>query len=243
MMLHTVQRSTLIFLALVAPLAAQAPANPSPLRAVTRTLYSEKTELFAEFRPLIVGQTTRLTAHLTRLGESFRARSEGKVSLTLSVDDAVVQARTGAPERPGVFRLMVTPTKPGRGRVVIDCVFADSSEHFVLEDVPVFADTDAALAKQTSAEKGLISWSKEKQWDADFATAPVQKQGTMLLIPASAVIREQGSTSVYVQKTPEAFELRTVKTATSQGANIAISEGLREEDRVVTRGTEKLPRK
>ena len=42
------------------------------LRAVTRTMYTNRTELFAEFRPLIAGQATRLTAHLTKLGERFQ---------------------------------------------------------------------------------------------------------------------------------------------------------------------------
>jgi hypothetical protein len=51
-----------------APARAQAPSAAPQLGAVTHTAYSKNTELFAEWRPLIVGEATRLTAHLTRTG-------------------------------------------------------------------------------------------------------------------------------------------------------------------------------
>ena len=100
---------------------AQGPAPaPAPLTAVTRTLYSKNTELFAEWRPLIVGEAIRLAAHLTRIGERFTPYTEAKVTLTLTVGNATATANADGPERPGVFRLNVTPTKAGTGRMVID---------------------------------------------------------------------------------------------------------------------------
>jgi multidrug efflux pump subunit AcrA (membrane-fusion protein) len=51
------------------------------------------------------------------------------------------------------------------------------------------------------------------------------------------------STRVYVQRNPEAFDLKEVKTGKSNGTYIEITEGLREGDRIVTRGGEKMPRK
>src|SRR4051812_49209819 len=89
----------------------QQAAAPPALSAMTRTLYTATTELFAEFRPLIVGEPTRLTAHLTRVGERFRPYTEGSVKLTLTVAGVVSEASAAAPERAGVFRLNVTPTK------------------------------------------------------------------------------------------------------------------------------------
>src|SRR5262245_17280919 len=55
-------------------------------RAVTRTLYTRITELFAEWRPFVVGEQTRLTAHLTRTVDRFRPYADGKVTLTLTVE-------------------------------------------------------------------------------------------------------------------------------------------------------------
>src|SRR2546425_1445645 len=141
------------FLCVVAvPIHGQQPAGPPQPRAVTRTIYIQNTELFAEWRPLIAGQTTRLTAHLTVTGDRFRPYTEGKVTLTLTVEGVTANAVADGPERPGVFRLNVTPTKGGAGRIVIDVAAASGTRHFVIDDVPVYEDVKAALAKEAPAE-------------------------------------------------------------------------------------------
>src|SRR5437867_4366734 len=97
--------------------SAQTARSAIQPRAVTRTMYTRHTELFAEWRPLVVGQPTRLTAHLTHTGDRFRAYADGKVMLTLTVGGVAANASADAPERPGVFRLNVTPTKVGSARI------------------------------------------------------------------------------------------------------------------------------
>src|SRR3954454_7713617 len=104
---------------MVSTASAQAPSPPAQLSAVTHTAYSKNTELFAEWRPLIVGEATRLTAHLTHTSrDGFKPYAEGKVTLTLTVEAVVANATAEGPERPGVFRLNVTPQKAGTGRIV-----------------------------------------------------------------------------------------------------------------------------
>src|SRR5437762_12851018 len=99
-------------LLIATPAFAQPPSAAHQPKAVTRTLYTRNTELFAEWRPLAVGEAT---AHLTRIGDRFRPYTEGKVTLTLTVEGATSDAAADGPERPGVFRLNVTPTKVGAG--------------------------------------------------------------------------------------------------------------------------------
>ena len=41
------------------------------LKSVSYTVYSEKSELFVEFKPLVVGSTSNFATHLTQLGERF----------------------------------------------------------------------------------------------------------------------------------------------------------------------------
>jgi hypothetical protein len=79
------------------PLSAQT-TSTTP-RAVTYTAYSKSTEFFAEWRPLIAGQSTRLTAHLTDTADRFTPYVEGKVTLTLTVDGVASNASADAPER------------------------------------------------------------------------------------------------------------------------------------------------
>jgi hypothetical protein len=57
-------------------------------------VYTRTTELFAEWRPLVVGQATHLTAHFTHSGDRFRPYTEGKVTLSLT-------PRNGSSSAPG----------------------------------------------------------------------------------------------------------------------------------------------
>jgi hypothetical protein len=185
-------------------------------RAVTRTMYIQNTELFAEWRPLVVGQATRLTAHLTRTVDRFLPYAEGKVTLTLTVDSVATNAAADGPERPGVFRLNFTPTKAGTGRVVIDVAAATGLRHFVFDDVPVYTDVRAALAKELAEETGLVSYAKERSWEEHFATAPVTAlfggAARIIVVPSTAIMRDGTTAHVYVQRTPELFELRALET-------------------------------
>jgi len=224
---------------------AQTPAPVAQPRAVTRTIYTRNTELFAEWPPFVVGQPTRLTAHLTHTGDRFRPYTEGTVTLILTVEGDVANARADAPERPGVFRLNVTPAKAGTGRVVIDVAAAAGRQHFVMDGVPVYPDTRAALANEAPDEEGLISYAKERSWEEDFATAPATVYfpgaGNILTVPAAALLHDGDKTLIYVQRTPERFELRQVKTRRTFGTAIEIVSGLKEGERVVVRGVDKMP--
>ena len=225
---------------------AQTPASAPQPRAVTRTIYTRNTELFAEWQPLVVGQPTRLTAHLTHTGDRFRPYTEGTATLTLTVEGDAVNAKADAPERPGVFRLNVTPTKAGTGRVVIDVAAAAGRQRFVMDGVPVYADTRAALANEAPEEEGLISYAKERSWEQDFATAPptvyFPGASNILTVPATALLHDGDKTLVYVQRTPERFELRQVRTRRTFGTAIEIVNGLKEGERVVVLGADKMPR-
>jgi len=168
------------------------------------------------------------------------------VTLTLTVEGDLANAKADAPERPGVFRLNVTPTKAGTGRVVIDVAAAAGRQHFVMDGVPVYPDSRAALANEAPEEEGLISYAKEQSWELDFATAPPTVHfpgaGNILTVPATALLHDGDKTLVYVQRTPERFELRQVKTRRTFGTAIEIVNGLKESERVVVLGADKMPR-
>src|SRR5829696_8255464 len=120
-MIHRGLLAAVFGIVIAASASGQAPASLPPLSAVTHTAYSRNTELFAEWRPLIAGEAARLTAHLTLTSTGgFKPYTEGKVTLTLTVGTVAANAAADGPERPGVFRLNVTPQRAGSGRIVID---------------------------------------------------------------------------------------------------------------------------
>jgi membrane fusion protein, heavy metal efflux system len=58
----------------------------------------------------------------------------------------------------------------------------------------------------------------------------------VLIIPATALIEEQGIFYVYVQTAGESFQKREIKTGANDGVNVQILSGLVEGERVVTKG-------
>ena len=70
-----------------------------------------------------------------------------------------------------------------------------------------------------------------------FATISIDRSAKEgFLIPAAAVIHQNGSDSLFVETSPGKYESRTVTAGQMQGENIAILSGLQDGDRVVTLG-------
>ncbi|MBU1010703.1 MAG: efflux RND transporter periplasmic adaptor subunit [Bacteroidetes bacterium] len=57
-----------------------------------------------------------------------------------------------------------------------------------------------------------------------------------MIVPNSALIEEMGHHFIYVQVTPELFEKRPVKTGDTDGLSTAITEGIKQNERIVTKG-------
>ena len=104
---------------------------------------------------------------------------------------------------------------------MIDVTAATGRQHFVIDDVPVHENVQAALAQQPPEESGLISYAKEWSWDQDFATAPVTVNfggaARIITVPSTAIVREGATARIFVQRTPERFELREVTTRRTFG--------------------------
>ncbi len=70
-----------------------------------------------------------------------------------------------------------------------------------------------------------------------FATVKIAlTQPNLILIPASAVLMNDDTTSVYVEKKPWVFERRAVKLGPEDGGQIRVIAGLKANERVVTAG-------
>ncbi len=161
--------------------------GPDPL---AYTLYSEKSELFVEFQPLVVGNPTKFAAHFTVLGDKFKALSEGKVTVSLIVNRKGIRQTANTPSTPGIYRLALTPVVSGKGKLVFDIVTKDFTDQVVINDVTIFDDKKSALAYQESlggANPNDIKYLKEQAWRVDFANESAQMK------PFSEVIKTTGT--------------------------------------------------
>ena len=130
----------------------------SELEPLAYTLYTENSELFVEFKPLVVGETSKFAAHFTVLGENFKALTDAKITVSLIVGDQGIKNSVDAPSSPGIFRLALSPKKAGTGTLVFDIVTKDFNDKITIENVIVYPDEKTAIAQQPEhAESGDIS--------------------------------------------------------------------------------------
>jgi RND family efflux transporter MFP subunit len=157
----------------------------------TLTQFTDKTELFLEFPPLVVGQPATLAAHLTRLAD-FKPIAQGKLTIVLAggkgADERFV---VEAPAVPGIFRATATPVVAGERELSVILESDLGTLTHDLGPVTVFADVSAAKSGHGghAHEEEGIAFSKEQQWKIDFATAEAVKGLARTAIAATGTIR------------------------------------------------------
>jgi len=152
-------------------------AAAESLEPLAYTLYSSKSELFVEFKPLVVGQTSKFAAHLTILGENFLPYTEGTVTVSFIQNGKGIKNTATSPSSPGIFRLALQPAQAGMGKLVFDIQTKNFTDQFIIDSVQVYADEKTAFAAQSKEAAGSdISYLKEQAWKVEFANAPVMKE-------------------------------------------------------------------
>jgi membrane fusion protein, heavy metal efflux system len=146
------------------------------LEPLAFTEYSDKTELFVEFKPLVVGSKSNFATHLTLLGNQFLPLTKGKVKVSLIVGESGIRNSADGASSPGIFRLALVPKTAGKGKLVFDVETENDTDQIVIENVMVYTDEHAALDSQTEiTTSDEITYLKEQAWKVEFANAPVLK--------------------------------------------------------------------
>ena len=193
--------SILICAAVIVACGGKEAAVPEEARldpiAVTR--WTDKTELFAEYPPLVIGRTSRFAIHLTDL-RTFKAVTAGQVEVQLQEGGAPETFRVDAPSRPGIFGVDVKPSRAGSRTLVISLKSAGFTDEHRLPDVIVHGDEQAGRKAVESAppESEGISFLKEQQWALDFATTVADERTIResIRVPAQIVARPGGAAEV-----------------------------------------------
>ena len=155
------------------PPAAQAPA---PAQTISVTRWSDRTELFMESPPLVAGSKGRAAVHFTSMG-SFKAVSEGRVTIELKKDSQVVQSfETEGPSSPGIFGVDLEPRQAGRYLLVVSLRAPNLEDSHELGEVTVDDKPEEASVADEAPQEDTIPFLKEQQWTLDFATEPAAEQ-------------------------------------------------------------------
>lgn len=152
-------------------------ATAADLPSLSYTIYTDQSELFAEFRTLVVGDTAKLGGHFTRMADNFTAITDGTITLTLTVGDKTVSQTSTVSSSPGIFRYAFIPEKSGTGQMVFEVKNKDYTDLITIENVVVYADEKSAIASQKEEHKSNdLSYLKEQAWKVEFANSAITRQ-------------------------------------------------------------------
>jgi membrane fusion protein, heavy metal efflux system len=143
------------------------------------THWTDRTELYMEYPPLVAGQTALFAVHLTKLAD-FKPVTAGqaRVEFTPEGGGAPTSLVGPQPSRPGAFRVEGAPPAAGKYRWTLVLNAPGLADRHDLGDVRVFADEDAAVTeanKSPSDDAAAIAYLKEQQWTNEFATMRVRE--------------------------------------------------------------------
>ena len=164
----------LVIAAAVAACGRNAEPPPPELPTLDVTRWTDATELFMEYPPLVAAQTALFAVHLTRLSD-FSAMTEGRPRLEFMPESSGTPAvlQGAEPSRPGVFRVEAAAPPAGRYRWTLAFDAPGLSDRHDLGSITVFADQEAAFADAESRagdDPSAIAYLKEPQWTNGFGT-------------------------------------------------------------------------
>ena len=155
------------------------------------THWTDATELFMEYPPLVTGRSALFAVHLTKLVD-FTPVDAGqtRIEFTPEAGGAPKVLVGPRPSRPGAFRVEDVPPTPGRYRWVLVLDAPGLTDRHELGNITVFPDEQAARAdtgKNTADDAAAIAYLKEQQWTNAFATTRVVEAElrTSIRVPAT----------------------------------------------------------
>lgn len=191
------QGAAIALLALGACLATACSRPPAPIPAEVPTLdltsWTETTELYMEYPPLVAGQSVRFAVHLTRLSD-FAALDAGRPSIQLTPESGGAPVTLAGSDalRPGAFRVEGTLPTAGRYRWALAVAAPNLRDRHDLGVATVFGDQAAAVADaeaRPDKDPAAVSYLKEQQWTNEFATIAVREEALRSAVRVPATIQ------------------------------------------------------
>jgi RND family efflux transporter MFP subunit len=156
--------------------------------AISVTQYTDSTEIFMEYSPLLVKQEAEFLIHLSDL-KNFKAVTQGVLTAEFINDNGnKITVTENEPARDGIYIPSVVFDNAGIYKMTITLNGDQVSDVIVVDDVRVYASS-SELPHIHEEETSDISFLKEQQWKIEFANEPVQKRGMQKSIHATGEIK------------------------------------------------------
>lgn len=166
--------------------------------AIAVTIWTEDTELFVEFPPLVVGQDSPFAAHLTMLAD-FSPVATGRVEVILDGGTAAAERFDAGPSTTaGIFRPVARPDHAGPRQVRVALTTDTGVWSHDLGTHTVYASAQDVPEAPEEEASGEIAFLKEQQWKMPFSTALVTTASLRPSIPAFARLAARADGAVTI---------------------------------------------
>lgn len=193
------------------------------LEALAFTFYSDKVQLFVEFKPFVKGDTCFFAAHMTDIN-TYKPIEEGELKVTLSGNAEEIINIAPKQSSPGIYRPFIVPETIGKYRLTFEFNSSKYNEKFIVEPAEVFSDKDVAIEKNpTSDNPDEITFLKEQAWKSEFGiTLAAQRNFDNVIRVSGEIISSQ--TDEIAVNSKVSGTLRFTKSLLSAGIQIGNGE-------------------
>ncbi|MHC4172656.1 MAG: efflux RND transporter periplasmic adaptor subunit [Planctomycetota bacterium] len=204
------------------------------------TIWGDRFEIFLEHPFVLVNTPTEFVTHVTDR-VTLEPRRKGPVIFVLT-DESEMSTRhvERTPVRDGIYIPKLTFPQSGRWKLSL-IIPVEGNEHIVELPALTVYGTQADIDHTPLPEEiAGISFLKEQQWKIPFRTQAVQQQKilsqTVIAVPESSVVEEEGKPVAFVQLAGETFEERYLELGKKDHGLVQVVSGLSEGQYVVTKG-------
>ncbi|MFT5141446.1 MAG: cobalt-zinc-cadmium efflux system membrane fusion protein [Rhodothermales bacterium] len=201
------------------------------------TLWTEKSELFFEYPPLVAGEENGSWAiHLTRRSD-FSPITAGALTVVFrSPNGSDYSITADEPARPGIYTPAPQPPGPGIYQVHVLASGPQLEDRIEVGPIEVYADESSIPHDDSAADSG-ISFLKEQQWPIDFQVVAATDREIPVVVEVSGVIEAAPGRVVEVAAPVSGLALTTANLAApaagsrvSSGQALAVLSPTRQED-------------
>jgi RND family efflux transporter MFP subunit len=148
------------------------------------TKFQNDYELFMEMPNMIVGESSSLTLHITRLADY---KPIGATEIEVVLQGEKTYETHGHGHIAGIYHATITPKQTGLYTLKIDFSDKNQTYRFNVDSLEVFLDHDE-LPQADEEAAGLIPYLKEQAWKEDFCIYEVKSQAFSRVIKTSGEI-------------------------------------------------------
>ena len=139
------------------------------------TVWSDTTEVFLKYGPIIVGEWVQFATHITELSAA-KPREQGPLTFVFQfADEEPIEYIEEHPVRPGLYVSPLIFPKQGEWQVKLFIRYASQEDVISLPPVYAYASTEDIQHSHEHGPEG-ISFHKEQQWNISLKTSVVENR-------------------------------------------------------------------